>query len=209
MTNKATETKVNKVAEAIRKSFVIGNEAIVNGIAGALVATKEADDADANKSLAYQAIAGAMDDDFGKNWLDVTFQAVKTGVKDLAAGYAKIAGTADLTVNQVKELHQINLAMACEAVGGNRQVWQNVKLWSKHATGPKAKHPDVKKAQEEAKVEAEKNETPDDAVIKVLNVIKSQYQYLGKIEEANQWVECLMLDLVDVLKKHGVDIETL
>lgn len=193
---------------AIRSGFDIANEELVEHIATALVTHKAEAKATENKSEAFRQTAELLDYLFDSKWLDAKFAAVKEGCKDLAAGFTKIAGEVDLTINQVKELHQVYLALATDKVGGNRQVWQNIKFWSRFCTDPKkAKHPDAKEALEEAKAEAEANETADDAVEKVVKILVSQYQYLGKIEEANPRVNLLMQDLGDVLVTLGIDIE--
>jgi hypothetical protein len=207
--SKTIKTLLNETTATIRSTFTIASDLIVSAIANVLVSSGVAENAIAVKTAAYKAGAEAMDDAFNSKWLDAKFQAVKAGCKDLAAGYAKIAGDVDLSVNQVKELHQVYLAFTAEEIGGSKATWQNIKEWSKYATGPKAKHPDVKKAQVAAKLEAEAQETTDDKVAKVLKILVSQYQYLGKIEEANDRAECLMQDLADVLKLHGVDLEAI
>ena len=202
---KTFKTLISEKTASIRKAFTIASETMVTAIAAALVSADIAEGANAAKTEAYKGCAGEMDSEYGNAWLDAKWQAVKAGCKDLAAGYAKIAGEVDLPVNQVKELHQVYLAFTSEEIGGSRQTWQNIKEWSIHATGPKAKHPEVKKAQAEAKAEAEANETPADAVAKVVKILTSQYQYLAKIEEANADVSHLMLGLADLLMANGVD----
>jgi len=203
--SKTFKTLVSEKTASIRKTFTIASDLLVTAIAAALVSTDFAEGAIAAKTEAYKGCANIMDDYYGNAWLNAKWQAVKTGCVDLAAGYAKIAGEVDLPVNQVKELHQVYLAFTSEEIGGSRQTWQNIKEWSIHATGPKAKHPEVKKAQAEAKAEAEANETPADAVAKVVKILTSQYQYLAKIEEANADVSHLMLGIADLLMANGVD----
>jgi len=110
-------------------------------------------------------------------------------------------------------LHQVYLAFTAEEIGGSRQTWQNIKDWSLYCTNAKAKHPEVKKALEKAKAEAEAkaeaSETPDDAVAKVINILSSQYQYLGKIEGTNESMETLMFELSKILESNGVDMLSL
>jgi len=204
---KAFKTLVNEKTTSILKAFTIANETMATAIATAIVSGDIADNAIANKTEAYKGCAGLMDNDYGNAWLNAKWQAVKTGCKDLAGGYAKIASEVDLTVNQVKELHQVYLAFTSEEIGGSRQTWQNIKEWSIHATGPKAKHPEVKKAQAEAKAEADEMLTPYDRVVKVCHVLVSQYQYLAKIEAQDDDVDKMMKGLADTLKSFDVDME--
>jgi len=205
--NKKFETLVNEKTASILKTFTIANETMANAIATALVSTDIADNAIANKTESYKGCSGMMDSEYGEAWLNATWQAVKTGCVDLAAGYAKIAGEIDLPVNQVKELHQVYLAFTSKEIGGSRQTWQNIKEWSINATGPKAKHPEVKEAQAKAKAEAEEMLTPYDRVIKVCHVLVSQYQYLAKVEAKDDDVSNMMKALADILKGFGVDME--
>ena len=203
---KTIKTMLNETTASIRSTFTITNDKLVTAIANVLVSSGVADNAIAVKTAAFKTAAADMDEAFSGKWLEAKFQSVKAGCKDLAAGYAKIAADVDLTVNEVKELHQVYLAFTSDEIGGSKATWQNIKEWSLHATGPKAKHPDVKAAQKAAKENAEKNETPDDAVAKVLGVLTSQYQYLGKIEERDPRVESIMLGLGDLLYSNGVDL---
>jgi len=203
---KTFKTLVSEKTASILKTFTIANETMANAIATALVSADIADNAIANKTEAFKECARELDSDYGTAWFNATWRPVKASCKDLAAGYAKIASDVDLTVNQVKELHQVYLAFTSEEIGGSRQTWQNIKEWSIHATGPKAKHPEVKKAQAEAKAEAEANETPEEAVAKVVKILVSQYQYLAKIEESNDRVNSLMFDLSKILESNGVDM---
>jgi len=205
--SKTFKTLVSEKTASIRKTFTIASDLLVTAIAAALVSTDFAEGAIAAKTEAYKGCAGIMDGDYGNAWLNAKWQAVKAGCKDLAAGYAKIASDVDLTVNQVKELHQVYLAFTSEEIGGSRQTWQNIKEWSIHATGPKAKHPEVKKAQAEAKAEADEMLTPYDRVVKVCHVLVSQYQYLAKIEAQDDDVDKMMKGLADVLKGFDVDME--
>ena len=204
---KTFKTLISEKTASIRKAFTIASETMVTAIAAALVSADIAEGANAAKTEAYKGCAGEMDSEYGNAWLDAKWQAVKAGCKDLAAGYAKIAGEVDLPVNQVKELHQVYLAFTSEEIGGSRQTWQNIKEWSIHATGPKAKHPDVKEAQAREKAEAEEMLTPYDRVVKVCHVLVSQYQYLAKVEVKDDDVSKMMKGLADVLKGFDVDME--
>lgn len=207
--SKTIKTLLNETTATIRSTFTIASDLIVSAIAEVLVSSGVAENAIAVKTAAYKGAAETMDDIFGSKWLDAKFQAVKAGCKDLAAGYAKIAGDVDLPVNEVKELHQVYLAFTSEQIGGSKATWQNIKEWSKYATGPKAKHPDVKKAQVAAKLEAEAQETTDDKVAKVVKILSSQYQYLGKIEEQHDGVDKMMDGLHALLTSFGVDMSNL
>jgi len=211
-TTKLTEqekVQLKEIAEkesAIRSGFDIADDELVTNIATALVKQKAEETASADKSQAFRETAELLVSRFGALWSIASVAAVKKGCKDLAAGFAKIAGEVDLTVNQVKELHQVYMALATEKVGGNRQVWQNIQYWSRHATGSKAKHPDVKEAQAKEKAEAEANETPTESIAKVIKVLTSQYQYLAKIEEANDSVDSLMFEIGKILESNGVEM---
>lgn len=202
---KSIKTLLNETTASIRSTFTIASDTIVSAIANVLVSSGVAENAIAVKTAAFKAAAEALDATFDSKWLDAKFQAVKAGCKDLAAGYAKIAADVDLSTTEVKELHQIYLAFTAEEIGGSKATWQNIKEWSLYATGPKAKHPDVKKAQADAKEEAEAQETPEAKVAKVLKVLASQYQYLAKVEADGECVS-LMKDIGTLLQTHGVDI---
>jgi len=210
MATKTFNTLLNEKSESIRKNFVISDDGLVAAIADALVSSSIAEGANLKKTESFRSASENLDTVYGKAWIAIAWNSLG---KDLAAGYAKIAGQVDLTVNKVKELHQVYLAFTAEEIGGSRQTWQNIKEWSLYCESAKAKHPEVKKALEKAKAEAEAkaeaSETPDDAVAKVINILSSQYQYLGKIEGTNESIESLMFELSKILESNGVDMLSL